>query len=202
MLLLATACSAAPSMSNQIVRASTGYYTGKINSDYDNVREFLNIPFGVNTAGQNRFMPPIPVPLSSQHFDATEFAEACPQYVSALPAIWNQEIPQYLQYWGAENNTAGVSAPFASEDCLKLAIWTPANATSSSDLPVALFWTGGGCVRNNYQNGGHTMLTMNIQIPDQRHIRPRPAATAMDSPISIAHRRNDQLPDEHPGLPK
>jgi hypothetical protein len=40
-------------------------------------------------------------------------------------------------------------ATTASEDCLSLAIWTPANATSSSDLPVALFWTGGG-----YQTNG------------------------------------------------
>lgn len=144
--LMITGCAALPSMSNQVVRASTGYYTGKINDDYDTVREFLDVPYGVSTAGSNRFMPPIPVPLSSDHFDATEFAEACPQFVSSLPAIWNQEIPQYLQYWGAENNTAGVSAPFTSEDCLKLAIWTPANATASSNLPVAMFWTGGGYV--------------------------------------------------------
>ena len=143
-LLLATACSAAPSMSNHVVRASTGYYEGRLNDDYDNVREFRSVPFGASTGGENRFMPPKPVPLSSEHFDATEFPPACPQYVSSQPSIWNQEIPQYLQYWGAENNSAGVSAPFTSEDCLKLAIWTPANATSSSNLPVALFWTGGG----------------------------------------------------------
>lgn len=133
-------------MSNTMVRASTGYYNGKINEDYDSVREFLNVPFGVSTAGSKRFMPPEPVPLSSEQFDATEFAKACPQYVSSQPTIWNQEIPQYLQYWGAQNNSAGVSAPFTTEDCLKLAIWTPANATASSNLPVALFWTGGGYV--------------------------------------------------------
>lgn len=142
--LLAKTCSAAPSTSNTVVRASTGYYTGKINDEYDTVREFLSVPFGINTAGSNRFMPPRPVPLSSEHFETTEFAKACPQYVSSQPTIWNQEIPQYLQYWGAQNNSAGVSAPFTTEDCLKLAIWTPANATSSSNLPVALFWTGGG----------------------------------------------------------
>lgn len=44
---------------------------------------------------------------------------------------------------------AGISAPFASEDCLKLAVWTPLNATCESSLPVALFWTGGG-----YQTNG------------------------------------------------
>lgn len=74
-------------MSNQVVRASTGFYTGKINNQYNTVREFLNVPYGVSTADQNRFMPPMPVPISSEHFDATEFAEACPQYVSSLPSI-------------------------------------------------------------------------------------------------------------------
>lgn len=141
--LLATT-TAAPTSSQLTVRASTGYYTGNINQTYTNVREFLNVPFGQSTAGKNRFMPPNPVPLSSRHFDSTQYAKACPQYVTAVKNIWNQEIPQYLQYWGNDNLTAGESAVFASEDCLSLAIWTPANATSQSNLPVALFWTGGG----------------------------------------------------------
>jgi carboxylesterase type B len=53
-----------------------------------------------------------------------------------------------VQYWGNDNLTAGESAVFATEDCLSLAIWTPINATSSSNLPVALFWTGGGFQTN------------------------------------------------------
>lgn len=68
-------------------------------------------------------------------------------------------LVRYLQYWGAANNSAGVSAPFTSEDCLKLAIWTPANATSHSNLPVALFWTGGG-----YQTNG---ILVPAQLPQR-----------------------------------
>lgn len=139
---------AAPALSSTTVRASTGYYTGQINANYSNVREFLNVPYGENTAGKNRFMPPIAVPLSDRHFDATQYAKACPQFVTSIKTIWNQQIPQYLQYWGTPNNTAGESAVFATEDCLSLAIWTPANATAWSDLPVALFWTGGGFQTN------------------------------------------------------
>jgi carboxylesterase type B len=86
--------------------------------------------------------------MSDRHFDSTQYAKACPQYVSAIPSIWNQQIPQYLQYWGTPNNSAGESAIFATEDCLSLAIWTPANATADSTLPVALFWTGGGFQTN------------------------------------------------------
>ena len=37
---------AAPSLSRTAVRASTGYYSGKINGNYSNVREFLNVPYG------------------------------------------------------------------------------------------------------------------------------------------------------------
>ncbi|KAI7601024.1 acetylcholinesterase [Hortaea werneckii] len=139
---------AAPSMSSNTVRASTGYYTGQISGEYPDVKEWLSIPYGQDTSGSGRFQPPKAVPLSSEHYDVTAYPPACPQYVSAIPTIWNQQIPQYLQYWGAENNSAGVSAPFASEDCLKLAVWTPANATEDSNLPVAMFWTGGGFQTN------------------------------------------------------
>ena len=146
--LFVETCVASPAVSSNTIRASTGYYTGKLNDTYPNVREFLNVPFGQSTAGKNRFMPPKPMPLSSRHFDSTEYAKACPQYVSSIPSIWSEQIPQYLQYWGTPNLTAGESAVFATEDCLSLAIWTPSNATAWSNLPVALFWTGGGFQTN------------------------------------------------------
>lgn len=41
---------------------------------------------------------------------------------------------------------AGAVAWASAEDCLSLAIWTPADADRSSNLPVALFVTGGGGV--------------------------------------------------------
>ena len=152
----------APNLSSTTVRASTEYYTGQINENYTNVREFLNVPYGETTAGKNRFMPPIAVPMSDRHFDATEYAKACPQYVSAIPSVWNQQIPQYLQYWGTPNNSAGESAVFATEDCLSLAIWTPANATAWSNLPVALFWTGGGFQTNGILVPGQLPSEMDI----------------------------------------
>ncbi|KAK2761279.1 hypothetical protein FQN54_001801 [Arachnomyces sp. PD_36] len=140
---------AKPISSDVTVRASTGYYAGQINANYSNVREFLNVPYGQSTAGNNRFKPPVPVPMSSRHFDATEYPPLCPQYVSRLPSAWNQEIPQYLMYTGPSHNfSLGMSNPFSTEDCLSLAIWTPANATSEDRLPVALFWTGGGFQTN------------------------------------------------------
>jgi carboxylesterase type B len=169
---------AAPTTSNDAltVRTSTGIITGQINQTYTNVREFLSIPFGQDTAGRNRFQPPLPLPISSKRIDATQYPPACPQFVSSKKAIWNQEIPQYLQYWGAPNLTAGISAPFATEDCLKLAVWTPANATSNSRLPVAMFWTGGGFQTNGIlvpgqlparwvsRSQSHIVITINYRM--------------------------------------
>ncbi|EMC94807.1 hypothetical protein BAUCODRAFT_141074 [Baudoinia panamericana UAMH 10762] len=146
--LCVQAAVAAPSSSPLTVRTSTGYYTGVYDANFTGVREFLNVPYGQTTAGKNRWMPPQAVPLSSERFNATDYAPFCPQYVSRNPAVWNRQIPQYLSLWGNANFSAGEPAAFASEDCLSLAIWTPANATSASKLPVALFWTGGGFQTN------------------------------------------------------
>ena len=176
--VLASLVTAAPTTnsSSTTVRASTGYYHGKLNGQYSNVREFLTVPFGMDTSGKQRFMPPEKVPMSSKHFDSTEYAKACPQFVSAVPSIWNQQIPQYLQYWGTPNNSAGESAIFATEDCVSLAIWTPAGATSDSNLPVALFWTGGGFQTNGilvpgqlpprwiHRTQAHIVVTINYRM--------------------------------------
>jgi len=158
-LLLSTAAAAPPGYgsSTPTIRTSTGFYKGRVDQNWTDVHEFLNVPYGQNTAGKNRFMPPKAVPMSSNTFDATDYAPFCPQYVSGNPAIWNQQIPQYLSLWNytkgdffkPENFQSGEPAVYASEDCLSLAIWKPANASSTAQLPVAMFWTGGG-----YQTNG------------------------------------------------
>lgn len=43
-----------------------------------------------------------------------------------------------------ERRDQGAVAWSSSEDCLTLAVWTPSYANKSSQLPVALFVTGGG----------------------------------------------------------
>lgn len=42
-----------------------------------------------------------------------------------------------------ESLTAGLAAQNSAEDCLTIAIWTPADATADSKLPVVLYLTGG-----------------------------------------------------------
>lgn len=56
---------------------------------------------------------------------------------------------------GNQNHSSGLPAENASEDCLYLSIWTPANITSDQKLPVAFFMTGG-----HFTTGG-------VSIPGQ-----------------------------------
>jgi carboxylesterase type B len=189
--LLAASAAGAPTASQTVVRASTGYYAGQVNQNYSNVREFLNVPYGQTTSGKNRFMPPLPVPASSNEFDATQFCPSCPQYVSSKHTIWTDEIPQYLVYWGNDGNTtAGASATFTTEECLSVAIWTPANATAASSLPVAMFWTGGGYQTNGILVPGqlpqrwvsrtqaHVVVTINYRM----NIMGFPSAAGLQQP--------------------
>jgi carboxylesterase type B len=81
-----------------------------------------------------------------------------------------------LIYDGNENTTSGLFAQESSEDCLSLAIWTPANATSASSLPVIMFMTGGGFVTGGIQipyqlpqrwvsrTQAHIVVTINYRV--------------------------------------
>ena len=69
---------------------------------------------------------------------------ACPQFVASGNSMWAQyAAPSLLQNIG-ESRNAGATAWSSAEDCLSMAIWTPADVSATSKLPVALFVTGGG----------------------------------------------------------
>ena len=123
------------------IKTPTGSYTGKVNEKYRGVNEFLNVPYGLSTSGQNRFMPPVPVPESNQEFDATKLALACPQFISPSRTIWSEQLPWYRIPRG-QVGRHGRTAELSSEECLSLAIWTPSNVTEASELPVVMFWPG------------------------------------------------------------
>jgi carboxylesterase type B len=80
---------------------------------------FLNIPYGQDTGGKNRFKPPhayVPEPRSTIQADSSGLA--CPQDVDDMNTI--------------------------SEDCLNLNIGRPSKASSKDRLPVMVFIYGGG----------------------------------------------------------
>ena len=61
-------------------------------------------------------------------------------------SFWNEYEPPNLLLNPGENLDQGAVAWSSAEDCLTLAIWTPAYANHTSRLPVALFVSGGGGV--------------------------------------------------------
>jgi para-nitrobenzyl esterase len=110
------------------------------NTEYGKIRgfilrgipTFLGIPYGADTSGKNRFMPPQkPAP-----------------WTETRPTVWwGNSAPQIM-----EKRYANVYASFVdhwnyddvSEDCLKINVWTP--ATDTQKRPVVVWLHGGGFV--------------------------------------------------------
>jgi para-nitrobenzyl esterase len=96
---------------------------------------FRGIPYGADTSGKNRFMPPQPPK----------------PWTTVLPTVWwGNTAPQIM-----DNRYANAYSSFVdhwnyddvSEDCLKLNIWTPAIDTKKR--PVLVWLHGGGYTNGN-----------------------------------------------------
>jgi carboxylesterase type B len=94
----------------------------------NNVESFLNIRFGQDTSGMNRFNPPklFKYPQNAT-IDSSKPGAACPQ----------QRVP--VQGFPIFDNVTNIS-----EDCLTLRVDRPANTTSEDSLPVMVYIYGGG----------------------------------------------------------
>jgi len=100
------------------------------------IYQFRGIPYGADTGGKNRFMPP----QKPESWDDVK------------PAVWwGNSAPQLM-----DNRYANVWSSFAdhwnyddvSEDCLRLNIWTPALADGKK-RPVLVWLHGGGYTNGN-----------------------------------------------------
>ncbi len=94
------------------------------------IHHFLGIPYGADTSGANRFMPP----------------QKPKPWTDVLPALWwGNSAPQNM-----DNRYANKYASFrdrwnyddVSEDCLRINVWTPA-IQDGKKRPV-MFWIHGG----------------------------------------------------------
>lgn len=131
------------------IETSTGTITGLVNGTTPNVRQFVSVPFAQPPVDGLRWLPPQALETnSSQMIDATRYPPSCPQYLSANPTVYNQVIQPWIPYRYDQPADAGESLQTSSEDCLYLGIWTPANATNTSALPVLFFITGGAFQTN------------------------------------------------------
>lgn len=95
------------------------------------IYQFKGIPYGASTSGKNRFMPPQkPEPWEGVRL-ALNYADMAPQ------AITYDRSPEsasgFVDNWNFFN---------ASEDCLRLNVWTP--ALDGKKRPVLVYFHGGG----------------------------------------------------------
>jgi carboxylesterase type B len=128
------------------VKTITGVYTGLVDPEFPDVRQFRSIPYAEPPLGKRRWLPPVPVTPSLRHSYAYRFPPSCSQYMSKNLTVWNSNVTSFSIQLHGQSTTAGAMAQTSSEDCLYLAIWTPLNATADSNLPVALFLPGGSFV--------------------------------------------------------
>ena len=91
---------------------------------------FLGMPYGANTAGINRFMPP----------------QKPEPWKDAFPAVyWGNAAPQLLENFYANRYLAFTDDwhyDDVSEDCLRINVWTP-GVKDGKKRPV-MFWIHGG----------------------------------------------------------
>ena len=115
-----------------IVATETGRVRGVATDQY---RAFYGVPFAAPPIGKLRWAPPAPAASwAPATRDATAYADNC---------IHKKDF----------DATIGTSR---SEDCLYLNVFTPANASASSSLPVMVWVHGGG-----YQGGGSHEARLN-----------------------------------------
>ena len=107
--------------------AKTQY--GKVRGFLDGgVFTFKGIPYGQNTAGENRWLPAKPPVPWDDEYPALIYGANCPQRLHDWTAIEQTFIQDWDDGW-------------QSEDMLKLNVWTP---SLSGSRPVMVYLHGGG----------------------------------------------------------
>jgi len=104
---------------------------GKVRGvDASGIKTFKGIPYGANTTGKNRFMPPADPAKWTGVREALEYGHSAPQR--------NPDAPGRASALA----TATAGLPAEGEDCLVLNVWTPA-VNDGRKRPV-MFWCHGG----------------------------------------------------------
>ncbi len=107
------------------------------------VYTFLGIPYGADTSGKNRFMPPQkPKPWTNVR-PAVFYGNSAPQNIYDRSP---ESYSAFIDHWNYDE---------VSEDCLRLNIWTP--AIDNKKRPVMVWLHGGGFTNGNgiEQDGYH-----------------------------------------------
>jgi len=99
------------------------------------IHTFLGIPYGADTGGENRFMPPQKPKPWSDVKPTVWWGNTAPQIMEKRYA---DQYSSFVDHWNYDD---------VSEDCLRVNVWTP--ALDSKKRPVIVWLHGGGFVNGN-----------------------------------------------------
>ena len=107
------------------------------------IHHFLGVPYGADTSGKNRFMPPQKPAPWTEIRPTLWWGNSAPQIMEKRYA---NPYSSFVDHWNYDD---------VSEDCLKLNVWTP--ALDNQKRPVVVWLHGGGFVNGNAveQDGYH-----------------------------------------------
>ncbi len=120
---------------NAIVETASGKIRGFTRNG---VYIFKGVPYGDTTAGENRFMAPKPVKPWTDVRDTLAWGPVSPH---GPRAGWINQEEQFVYYW---------DDGFATEDMLRLNVWTPA-VNDGKKRPVLVWIHGGGYASGSSQ---------------------------------------------------
>ncbi len=100
------------------------------------IYNFRGIPYGADTGGENRFMPPKPPEPWEETYPALWWGNSAPQLMDGRYANTHYS---FADHWNYDD---------VSEDCLKLNVWTPELADGGK-RPVLVWLHGGGYTNGN-----------------------------------------------------
>lgn len=100
------------------------------------IYQFRGIPYGADTGGKNRFMPPQPPEPWDDVYPAVWWGNSAPQIMDNR---YGNPWASFVDHWNYDD---------VSEDCLKLNVWTPAIADGNK-RPVMVWLHGGGYTNGN-----------------------------------------------------
>jgi para-nitrobenzyl esterase len=103
---------------------------------HKDIYNFLGIPYGANTEGKNRFMPPQKPEPWQDIYPAVYWPNAAPQL---LENFYANRYLAFTDYWHYDD---------VSENCLGINVWTP-GYNDNTKRPVMLWLHGGGYTSGN-----------------------------------------------------
>jgi para-nitrobenzyl esterase len=141
------------------VETSNGVVRGMANTG---IKIFRGIPYGADTGGKNRFMPPKKPATWTGVRNSIGYGPISPQTASGFRSDYSQMIQ-----WDKHIGTGGMS-----EDCLSLNVWTPGVNDNAKRAVLVSFHGGGwatGSGNGPMYDGGQLSLLGDVVVVTVNH---------------------------------